>query len=254
MPWAVVADAGTTNTGSVDPLASLADYCEANRLWLHVDAAYGWTAVLTDEGRALFDGIGRADSVTLDPHKWLAQTFDAGCVLVRDGPLLARTFALRPDYMQDVAPAEAEVNFCDRGLALTRPFRALKIWLSLKVLGVNWFRALAERGCRLADLAQALLQHAGVFEILSPRRLSVVCFRYVPPGFRVQGEDDERRLDALNLRLIDALRATGRASLSSTRLHGRVAIRFCFVNWRTTAADVEEVVGLLRKLGEDCPV
>ena len=245
VPWAVVANAGTTNTGTVDPLGELADFCTANRLWLHVDAAYGWTASLSEEGRTLFDGIERADSVTLDPHKWLAQTFEAGCVLVRDGPLLARTFALRPDYMQDVAPDEDEVNFCDRGLALTRRFKALKIWLSLKVLGVGWFRALAERGCRLADLAQALLERAGVFEILSPRRLSIVCFRYVPANWR----GEERLLDELNLRLLDALRATGRAFLSSTRLRGRVAIRFCFVNWRTTADDVEEVVRLLQTLG-----
>ncbi len=250
LPWAVVANAGTTNTGSVDPLAALADCCAANRLWLHVDAAYGWTAALIDEGRTLFDGIGRADSVTLDPHKWLAQTFEAGCVLVRDGRLLAQTFALRPDYMQDVAPGEAEVNFCDHGLALTRRFRALKIWLSLKVLGIGWFRALVERCCRLADLGQALLEGEGVFEVLSPRRLSIVCFRYVPPNRR----GDEQYLDELNLRLIDAVRATGRAFLSSTRLRGRVAIRFCFVNWRTTTADVEEVVGLLRTLGEGCIV
>jgi glutamate/tyrosine decarboxylase-like PLP-dependent enzyme len=243
LPWAVVANAGTTNTGAVDPLAAIADICHARRLWLHVDAAYGWTAVLTGEGRA-FDGIDRADSVTLDPHKWLAQTFEAGCVLVRDGRLLARTFALRPDYMQDVAPAEGEVNFCDHGLALTRRFRALKIWLSLKVLGVGWFRALVERCCRLADLSQALLERAGVFEVLSPRRLSIVCFRYV------RGDKDEQRLNELNLRLIDAVRATGRAFLSSTRLGGRVAIRLCFVNWRTTAADVEEVVRLLCELGD----
>ena len=249
VPWAVVANGGATNTGTVDPLAALADFCTANHLWLHVDAAYGWTAVLTDDGPALFDGIGRADSVTLDPHKWLAQTFEAGCVLVRDGTLLAQTFALRPDYMQDVAPGEAEVNFCDQGLALTRRFRALKIWLSLKVLGVGWFRALAERCCRLADLGQMLLERAGVFEILSRRQLSIVCFRYVPACLTVQNEDDERHLDEINLRLIDAVRATGRAFLSSTRLRGRVAIRFCFVNWRTTAEDVEEVVELLRGLG-----
>jgi glutamate/tyrosine decarboxylase-like PLP-dependent enzyme len=251
VPWAVVVNAGTTNTGAVDPLADAADVCAANGLWLHVDAAYGWTAALTDEGRALFGGLDRADSVTLDPHKWLAQAYDVGCVLVRDGPLLARTFSMRPEYMQDVAPAEGEVNFCDLGPALTRRFRALKVWLSLKVLGVGWFRALVERCFRLTDLAEALLRREGVFEVLSPRRLSVVCFRHVPAGFRPAGEDDERRLDEHNLRLIDAVRATGRAFLASTRLRGRVAIRFCFVNWRTTAADVEEVVRLLRTLGDD---
>ncbi len=246
-PWAVVANAGTTNTGAVDPLGPLADLCAAEGLWLHVDAAYGWTAVLTPGGRDELDGIGRADSVTLDPHKTLAQVFEAGCVLVRDGRLLRQAFTLRPEYMQDVAPADDEVNFADHGLALTRRFRALKIWLSMKVLGVGWFRALTERCRRLAEYGQALLERDGRFEVLSPRRLSIVCFRYVPSQFR----DDEAALDHLNLALIDAVRTTGRAFLSSTRLRGRTAIRFCFVNWRTTAADVEEVVQLLAALGDE---
>jgi glutamate/tyrosine decarboxylase-like PLP-dependent enzyme len=251
LPWAVVANAGATNTGTVDPLDALADLCARERLWLHVDAAYGWTAALTPEGRSLLAGIGRADSVTLDPHKWLAQPFEVGGLLVRDGRLLARAFALRPDYMQDVEPAPDEVNFADHGLALTRRFRALKVWLSLKVLGVGWYRELVAHCCRLAELGQALLEGAGVFEVLSPRQLSIVCFRYVPAGLRARGDADEQRLDRLNLALIDAIRATGRAFLSSTRLRGRVALRVCFVNWRTTAADVEEVVRLLERLGAE---
>jgi aromatic-L-amino-acid decarboxylase len=248
-PWVVVANAGATNTGAVDPLAPLADLCDVERLWLHVDAAYGWTAVLTEQGRADLAGIGCADSVTLDPHKWLAQPYDAGCVLVRDGRLLVQAFAIRPDYMQDVQPGADEVNFADHGLALTRRFRALKIWFSLKVLGVGWFRDLVTHSCQLAELAQALLERDAVFEILSPRCLSVVCFRFVPAPVKEWSATEESSLDRLNLALIDAVRATGRAFLSSTRLRGRVAIRVCFVNWRTTTADVEEVVGLLKTLG-----
>jgi glutamate/tyrosine decarboxylase-like PLP-dependent enzyme len=245
-PWAVMANAGATNTGTVDPLAALAEACRAERLWLHADAAYGWAAALTPEGRAALDGIARADSITLDPHKWFGQAFEVGCVLVRDGGRLAETFAIRPEYMQDVEPAEDEVNFADRGIALTRRFRALKVWLSVKVLGVGWFRALVEHSCRLADFAQALLEQSPAFEVLSPRRLSIVCFRYRPPGAAL-GDDE---LNRLNLALTEALRATGRAFLSSTRLGGRVALRFCFVNWRTTATDVEEVVRLLTELGQ----
>ena len=248
LPWAVVVNAGATNTGVVDPLAGLADVCRQEGLWLHVDAAYGWPAVLIPEGKQLLAGVERADSVTLDPHKWFAQTFEAGCLLVRDGRRLTETFALRPEYMQDVEPAEDEVNFADRGLALTRRFRALKIWLTVKVLGVGWFRALVDRCCRLAELGQALLERAPGFEVLSPRRLSIVCFRWVPPGLAARGEPDQEELNRLNLTLIDELRKTGRAFLSSTRLRGRVALRFCFVNWRTTAADVEEVVRLLSEL------
>jgi glutamate/tyrosine decarboxylase-like PLP-dependent enzyme len=252
-PWAVVANAGATNTGTVDPLSALADLCLREQLWLHVDAAYGWAAALTSEGRAELAGIERADSVTLDPHKWFAQTFEAGCVLVRDARLMTRTFTLRPEYMQDVEPEAEEVNFADYGLALTRRFRALKIWLSVKVLGVAWFRALVEHCCRLADLAQMLLEQSGCFEVLCPRRLSIVCFRYVPPGLPAGTPEREARLDRLNLALVGALRETGRAFVSSTRLGSRVALRFCFVNWRTTTADVEEVVRLLVTPGEHLP-
>jgi glutamate/tyrosine decarboxylase-like PLP-dependent enzyme len=245
LPWAVIANAGATNTGAVDPLAALAHTCREERLWLHADAAYGWAAVLIPEGRAVLDGIALADSITLDPHKWFGQAFEAGCVLVRDGRRLAETFAIRPEYMQDVEPNEDEPNFADRSIALTRRFRALKIWLSVKVLGVGWFRALVERSCRLADFAQALLERSPVFEVMSPRQLSIVCFRYRPPGRALPDEE----LDRLNLALTDRLRETRRAFLSSTRLRGRVALRFCFVNWRTTAGDVEEVVRLLTDIG-----
>jgi glutamate/tyrosine decarboxylase-like PLP-dependent enzyme len=249
LPWAVVANAGATNTGAVDPLASLADVCREHRLWLHVDAAYGWPAVLLPAERAGLDGISRADSVTLDPHKWFAQPFEAGCLLVREGRRLAEAFTLRPEYMQDVAPATGEINFADHGIALTRRFRALKIWLSVKVLGVSWFRNLIERCCRLAELAQALLEQSPRFEILCPRQLSIICFRYLPADFLRGGEEEAKTVDQLNLAIVDGVRASGRAFLSSTRLQGRVALRFCFVNWRTTAADVEEVVQLVETAG-----
>jgi glutamate/tyrosine decarboxylase-like PLP-dependent enzyme len=250
LPWAVIANAGATNTGTVDPLEALAEVCREQKLWLHVDAAYGWPAVLIPEGKETLRGIERADSLTLDPHKWFGQTFEVGCLLVREGRLLAETFAMRPEYMQDVEPADDEVNFADHGLALTRRFRALKIWLSVKVLGVRWFRDLVERCCRLADFAELLLRRSPVFEVLCPRQLSIVCFRHVPVGFRARKEADEQEVDRRNLTLIEELRKTGRAFISSTRLHGRVALRFCFVNWRTTAADVEEAMRLLTAIGE----
>ncbi len=251
LPWAVVANAGATNTGTVDPLQDLALVCRQHGMWFHVDAAYGWPAVLVPEGQELLCGMERADSVTLDPHKWFAQTFEAGCVLVRAGRRLADTFAHCPDYMQDVRPANDEVNFADLGLALTRRFRALKIWLSVKVLGIRWFRSLVQHCCDLAELAQGLLLQAAAFEVLCPRQLSMVCFRYRPDaGQAFLADIEEERLDRLNIALGEAIRDTGRAFLSSTRLDGRVALRLCFVNWRTTARDVDEVVGLLASHGE----
>jgi glutamate/tyrosine decarboxylase-like PLP-dependent enzyme len=245
LPWAAVVNAGATNTGAVDPLAAISNICRKEKVWLHVDAAYGWSAVLTPEGKAELRGIGECDSVTLDPHKWFGQTFESGCLLVRDGKRTTETFAMRPEYMQDVQPESDQINFCDQGIALTRRFRALKLWLSIKVLGINWHRDLVERCFRLAELAQALLEQHPEFEILCPRQLSIVCFRFRPSGMGLSEEE----LDRLNLRIVDELRATGRAFISSTRLRNRVALRFCFVNWRTTTADVEEIVQLLKEIG-----
>jgi glutamate/tyrosine decarboxylase-like PLP-dependent enzyme len=241
LPWLVVANAGATNTGCVDDLNGLADVCGQEGMWLHVDAAYGWSGVLTPEGRQELHGIERADSLTLDPHKWFAQTFEAGCVLVRDGRLLGATFGMKPEYMQDVTPADDEINFCDHGPALTRRFRALKIWLSVKVLGLAWYRRLVEHCFRLADFAEALLRRSPEMEIVCPRRLSVVCFRYVPRGTSLPSA----QLDALNLAIVEKVRSSGRAFFISTLLQGRVALRLCFVNWRTTSRDVEEVVRLI---------
>jgi glutamate/tyrosine decarboxylase-like PLP-dependent enzyme len=239
LPWLVLANAGTTNTGSVDPIAAVADLCAEHGLWLHADAAYGWAMSLTPAGRTLLAGIERADSITLDPHKWFAQPFEAGGLLVRRGELLGRTFMMRPEYMQDVVPRSDEINFCDQGIALTRRFRALKIWFSIKLLGLVWFRRLIEHCIALADYAQALLEQTGRFEITSRRKLSVVCFRYL----------GAKSSDALQLAIAEELTRTGRAFLSTTRLNGQNALRLCFVSWRTTAADVEEVVELLTEIG-----
>jgi glutamate/tyrosine decarboxylase-like PLP-dependent enzyme len=248
-PWVVVANAGATNAGTVDPLDDLASFCLEEKIWLHVDAAYGWSAALTADGQKILAGIARADSITLDPHKWFAQTFEAGGVLVRQGHLLPQTFCLRPEYMQDVAPQNDEVNFADYGIALTRRFRALKIWLSIKTLGISWFRRLIEHCCKLADFSQLWLEQCPDFEILNPRNLSIVCFRFHPGYGRGQFKNSAE-LDAFNLKLFEALRQTGRAFISTTRLRGQVALRFCFVNWRTTSADVEVILNLLKTLGE----
>jgi glutamate/tyrosine decarboxylase-like PLP-dependent enzyme len=245
LPWVVVANAGATNTGTIDPLVGLADICQEHRLWLHVDAAYGWPAVLTEEGKTQLHGIDRADSITLDPHKWFGQTFESGCVLIRSGRQLPAAFALRPDYMQDVVPGADEVNFADEGLALTRRFRALKIWLSIKVLGLGWFRDLIHHSCNLIALAQELLVRSGRFEILCPRQLSVVCFRYRPSK-----NASEPEMERMNQAIFEEIMAGGRAFLSTTRLNGKLALRLCSVNWRTTAVDVEEVVRFLIAAGE----
>jgi glutamate/tyrosine decarboxylase-like PLP-dependent enzyme len=243
MPWAVVANAGATNTGAIDPLPELAELRSAEGLWLHVDAAYGWSAMLVPEGRAAITGIDQADSVALDPHKWFAQPYDAGCVLIRDGRRLEHTFAMHADYLRDVAAEAGEVNLADRGPALTRRFRALKIWMSVQTLGLDWFRQLVARCFRLAEYAEHCLIDAG-FHVVVPRQLGIVCFRHEPPGL------NEDALDQHNTKVNDAVTASRRAAVSSTRIGGRVTLRLCFVNWRTTAADVDMIIALLAKAAQ----
>lgn len=249
-PFLVVANAGTTSTGTVDPLPALAGIARASNLWLHVDAAYGGFVVLTDRGRRELDGLGLADSVTLDPHKWLFQPFEAGCLLVREGSHLETAFRILPDYLQDARITDdgerlRPVNFMDRGAQLTRSARALKVWLSLKYFGLPPFRDAIDRAMDLAVQAESQLVEAGRFQILSPARLGIVCFRRIADDHdRVH--TDEISLERANARLVSALSASGHALISSTRIDGRYALRFCILNHRTTSADVSSVIGWLR--------
>jgi glutamate/tyrosine decarboxylase-like PLP-dependent enzyme len=239
-PFFAVANAGATNTGSVDPLAELAAVCAEQHVWLHVDAAYGGFAVLTERGRALLDGIDQADSVTLDPHKWLYQPYECGCLIVRDGPLVSQAFHILPDYLQDTAVGGVEVNFADRGIQLTRAARALKLWMSLHYFGVEGFRAAIDRSLDLAQHAEALVEASPELELLSPATLGVVCFRRRPAGV-----DDEPALAALNTDLDRRLAESGEGMISSTRVDGRYSLRLCVLNFRSRAEDVERVLGWL---------
>jgi glutamate/tyrosine decarboxylase-like PLP-dependent enzyme len=238
VPLAVIATAGTTNTGAIDPLAWLADWCKSRKIWLHVDAAYGWANVLDAQGAVELSGLGLADSITLDPHKWLAQGFEVGALLVRDPALLERSFVMRPEYLEDVAPGAGEVNFSDRGIALTRRFRALKVWFSLKVLGLQWHRNMVTHTRRLAEYAAAVLPASGF--VVDAHSMSIVCFH------------DPTWDDATHRAVLAATRDSGQVFLSSTRLRGRVVLRFCFVNGRTTADTVDQAIAVLREAGKAC--
>ncbi|MBI3966465.1 MAG: aminotransferase class I/II-fold pyridoxal phosphate-dependent enzyme [Chloroflexi bacterium] len=238
-PFCVVANAGTTNTGAVDPLPELVELCGLEGLWLHADSAYGGAAVLSDRGRRLLQGLGDVDSLAVDPHKWLFQPYACGCVLFRDVRQARDTFHILPEYLQDVHRAAEEINFCDYGVELTRPFRALKLWLSLQVFGLDAFRAALERGLAQAELTEAILRGYPDWEIVTPAQLAILTFRYAPPG-RTDAE-----LDVLNLALVDRLIATGYAMISSTVLRGRPALRVCTINPRTTEDDLHGLISLL---------
>lgn len=247
-PFLVVANAGATSTGAIDPLPELRNLSDRERLWLHADAAYGGFAALTGTGRDLLRGLDLVDSVTLDPHKWLFQPFEAGCLLVREGHRLADAFHVLPDYMQDTAVARGEiadaveVNFADRGIQLTRATRALKIYLSVRCFGVRAFREEIERAMALARHAEARIRETDHLELLSPAQLGIVCFRNLGTDAAMTDEAD---IEALNRRLVRRLVESGRGMISSTRVRGRYALRLCIMNHRTRREDVEAVLDAL---------
>jgi aromatic-L-amino-acid decarboxylase len=231
-PLTVIANAGSTNTGAVDPLRELAEVCGRHEVWLHVDAAYGGFAILSERGRAELAGLELADSLTLDPHKWLYQPFECGCVLVREGALLRSAFELTPDYLSDARAAGEETNFGDLGLQLTRTTRALKVWVSLQAFGLDAFRAAIDRSLDLAEHAAKRVEESDALELLAPPALGIVCFRRV-------GVD--------NAALAAALEASGIGLVSSTRLHGEFALRLCILNHTTAQEDVDTVLDFLER-------
>lgn len=242
-PFFVCANAGTINTGAVDPLAEIADLCRERELWFHVDGAYGGFAAMCDEGRTALVGMERADSLTLDPHKWLYAPMGTGCALVRDAGALEAAFSARGEYLQDLPPDE--VNFLDRGPELSRPARVLAVWMVLRSTGREVLRRHVETDMRLARLAADLLEEDPRFELLDRPELSIVAFRHAARS----GEPEEQR-SARDLRLMDATLRDGTMMLSTTTIHGRTALRLVVMNHRTTEEDVRASVTKLRELAE----
>jgi glutamate/tyrosine decarboxylase-like PLP-dependent enzyme len=229
-PFCVIANAGTTNTGAVDPLPELARFCKEEGLWLHVDGAYGAAAVICERRRSMLDGTELADSISLDPHKWLFQPFECGCVLVRDIRLLRNAFTVLPEYLIDTHQVSAEINLTDYGIQLTRGCRALKLWLTIQYFGMRSLRLAVERGFELAELAQAELERMPDWEIVTPAQMGIICFRY-------RGGDD-----AFHLRIVQQILADGYALVTSTILNGRSLLRICAINPRTTDEDLKRTL------------
>jgi glutamate/tyrosine decarboxylase-like PLP-dependent enzyme len=242
IPFCVVANAGTTNSGAVDPLPALAELCQEEDLWLHADGAYGAAAVFCERGRSLLEGLGEVDSMSIDPHKWLFQPFEAGCVLVREESWLHQIFHVLPEYLEDTVGREGEVNFGDRGIQLTRGFRALKMWMSLQVFGRAGFEAAVNRGFELAETAERAVGELAGWEVVTPAQMGVVTFRCVPEGMPVE------QVDLLNRVLVDEMISDGFAMISSTVLGDKTVLRLCTINPRTTEDDVREIVRRLDQM------
>jgi aromatic-L-amino-acid decarboxylase len=237
-PMCVAATVGTTSTTSCDPVPEIAAVTQRHGVWLHVDAAYAGPAAILPEFRYLLAGTELADSVVVNPHKWLFVPVDLSVLYVRDPELVRRTFSLVADYL--VTPETGVHNYMDYGLQLGRRFRALKLWFAFRALGVTGMRArLREHVAFAQTLAAAIRAEAG-WRVVAPHPLSVVCFRH-------ERGDDAAVEDARNLAIVDAVNAGGEAFVSTTKLAGRVAIRVAIGNERTTADDVAAVWRLLRE-------
>ena len=243
-PFCVIANAGTTNTGAVDPLHALADVAEAEDLWFHVDGAYGAPVVVCERGREQLTGLDRADSLTMDPHKWLFQPFEIGGVLVRDERHLRRAFRLEAEYLEDAVGEDDEVNFSAYGIQLTRSFRALKLWMTLKVFGRRHVATAVRRGFERAEQAERLLRERPDWAIVTPAQTGIVTFRCVPEG--ATGAE----ADALNRHLAPTLSEEGEIFLTQTSLNGRPVLRLCPINPRTTPEDVHMTIDRLDALRE----
>jgi aromatic-L-amino-acid decarboxylase len=242
LPIAVVATVGTTSASSVDPVAAIADVCEGERVWLHVDAAYAGPAAMVAEHAWIFDGVARADSVLVNPHKWLFTPIDLSALYCRRMDVLRGALALTPDYLVH-ARQGAVRDLMDTGIQLGRRFRALKLWMVLRYFGADGIRARISEHVRLARALARRVEADPDFELLAPVPLSLVCFRAAPPDLA----GDERALDALNEALLERVNATGEVFLSHTRLGGRYALRLAVGNVRTSEAHVARAWDLLRE-------
>jgi len=247
-PFCVIANAGTTNTGAVDPLPAVADTAAAEDLWLHVDGAYGAAAVVCERGREELAGLDRADSLTMDPHKWLFQPFEIGGVLVRDVHHLHRAFRLKAEYLEDAMGEHDEVNFSDYGIQLTRSFRALKLWMTLKVFGRTRVAAAVRRGFERAEQAERLLRDRPGWTVVTPAQMGIVTFRCTPEEWTSDA------VDALNGRLAAALSAEGDVFLTKTTLDGRPVLRLCPINPRTTEEALRDTIDRLDELRQEMSV
>ncbi len=246
-PIAVCANAGAPSTGAIDPLHAMADYCQAEDIWLHTDAAYGGFAAITDKGREALSGIERADSIGLDPHKWLFQPYEVGCLLVKDANKLEDVFAFGTTVLQDTIWGANHPNINDRGLQLSRSFRALKIWMSIQTFGMSAFRMAVSKGMELAAQADEYIRQSHILEPLAPASLGMVCMRVNPEGAGLEQET----LDRVNREVLARLFWDDRAFVSSTSLHGTFALRLCIINHSTSWDDVRETLEAMERFGED---
>lgn len=240
-PFCIVATAGTTNTGSIDPLEQIAQICQEHNLWMHVDGAFGASILLSPRYRGQLKGIEHSDSMSWDAHKWLMQTYGCSMVLMRDRNKLLQSFSTHPEYLRDAESDGDRPNFWDFGPELTRPARGLKLWITLQVMGSERMGHVIEHGCEMAQLAEKTILRYPNWEMISHAQQGIVNFRYVPPHL------SEQELDRLNLQIAQEINATGYAQILTTELTGKRVLRMCILNPETTEEDITHTIALLNQ-------
>jgi glutamate/tyrosine decarboxylase-like PLP-dependent enzyme len=249
VPFCVIGSAGTINTGAIDDFEALADLCAREGLWFHVDGAIGAVAVLADNVRAKLKGMERADSIALDLHKWMHIPFEAGCALVRHEAAHRESYSLTPEYLAHEAEgrglAAGSYWPSDYGLQLTRQFRALKVWMSIKEHGLDRFGRMIARNVEQAHYLGGLIETTPELERMAPIGLDIVCFRFRPGGF------DPERLDQLNRDILAELHEQGIAAPSYTTLNGRYCLRVAIANHRSRTADFDLLVREVLRIGRE---
>jgi glutamate/tyrosine decarboxylase-like PLP-dependent enzyme len=251
VPFCVVANAGTVNTGAVDPLAEIRKVADRFQLWMHVDGSYGAFAVLAKSAVKLFAGIEQADSIALDPHKWLYLPVDVGCVIYRAPEIARSAFAHEAEYTRIIGEkADEAFAFWDYGPELSRRFRALKVWMLLKGVGLDSLGEAIESNLACARHLESMVRASDDFEMAAPVELSIFCFRYVPVRLR---NESSQAIDAFNERLLVALQRDGSSYLSNATLRGRFALRGCVLNYQTTLRDMEILLDDLRRVAKSLP-
>ena len=248
VPFCVVGNAGTVDTGAVDPLLDIREVANRFQLWMHVDGSYGAFAILAQSARKLFAGMEQADSIALDPHKWLYLPVDVGCVIYRNPEIARATFAHEAEYTRMFGEEADEAFVCwDYGPELSRRFRALKVWMLLKGAGLNQLSEAIESNLACARHLESMVQASDDFEMIAPVELSIFCFRHVPMQLRNRPAE---AIDAFNERLLVALQRDGSSYLSNATVGGRFALRGCVLNYRTTLRDMAILLDDLRRVAK----
>ncbi|PID69874.1 MAG: decarboxylase [Flavobacteriales bacterium] len=244
-PFCLIASAGTTNTGTVDPLETMATICKRENLWFHIDGAYGGAAILSDAGKEVLKGIEKADSLTIDPHKWLFQPYEIGCLLVKNHKWLSATFSEKPVYLRDVEGNDSEINFYDHGIQLTRGFRALKLYMSIKTFGITAFKDAINKSILRTEELEDKLRESPLWQVVSPATLAIINFRYNPLELSLT----EEQLSEINQYISRQIIKNRYAVLVTTILNDQVVLRMCLINPCITMEMLTETISQCEKFG-----